>query len=290
MNVLLYSHVPLWEVHYAETIELALRHYHLKDKVVLFSCTGELTSCPANATHKLDICDVCADQTQYSNKGILKGKIIDIRVAPVNEKLILPEFLSIDDVLNYTYDDFPIGELAISQLVNETRDSYMDIAIVKDRLALLIGSGVALYEQTRREIKNQKINRVYAWNGRRCSDGPVLYAAKKEGVEYYSHISVGPKTSFLLKNQIKVQSLVENKNDILRAVNSELLKGNLNRVESEAKIFFENQRYGTLKYNGSIHFGKNFDPCKDMPLKIKGAPIAIFTSRRLLQNSPFEVN
>ena len=47
-NVLIFSHVPLWDAHHAESVELALSEYKKGNKVHFISCVGALQTCPAN--------------------------------------------------------------------------------------------------------------------------------------------------------------------------------------------------------------------------------------------------
>ena len=38
MNVLVYSHTPLWEEQHAQTIEICLKHLKLNDNAIILSC------------------------------------------------------------------------------------------------------------------------------------------------------------------------------------------------------------------------------------------------------------
>ena len=63
MKVLVYSHVPLWEQHHAETIEICEKHINQNHDVFILNCNKKLFNCPANI-HKLPkVCDKCLKQT-----------------------------------------------------------------------------------------------------------------------------------------------------------------------------------------------------------------------------------
>ena len=92
MNVLVYSHVPLWVEFHAESVEFCLRHLQQGDNVFLLSCDGSLTSCPANPFHNLENCGRCRRQTQWTIKRILNDQVVDIRLPTNSSTLNLPQF------------------------------------------------------------------------------------------------------------------------------------------------------------------------------------------------------
>jgi len=48
MNVLVYSHTPLWKEQHAQTIKICLKHVKLNDSLIILSYDSSLHSCPAN--------------------------------------------------------------------------------------------------------------------------------------------------------------------------------------------------------------------------------------------------
>jgi hypothetical protein len=82
------------------------------------------------------------------------------------------------DFYNYEYANVPVGKLVLSQIVWDQRDSCLDFLDIKDRALKLAMGSIALYEEVKLIILKNSIDFVYVWNGRRCSDGPVVYAAK----------------------------------------------------------------------------------------------------------------
>ena len=56
-------------------------------------------------------------------------------------------------------------------------------------------------------INKHKIHKVYVWNGRRSTDGPFLYAAKKLGIPFYSFINAYNYNYFQVQKTLGVHDL-----------------------------------------------------------------------------------
>lgn len=278
MNILIYSHVPLWAMHHAETLELCLRHIGAGDNVILWSCDGGLTSCPANAFHEEEKCKSCRKQTQYSLTKILNNRVKAINVQLQKENITLPAFSNLEDVSHFIDNGIPFGELAVSQLITETRDAYIDYADVKDRINSLYIEGVALYKAASQIIDSEKIEKVYVWNGRRCSDGPVIYAALNKNIDYAIHISGSKKNTFTLEKRVRFHSLEDNKNTMEELYSSALKIIGIEGIKKDTDIFFESCMKGGENYPGFVHFAKNFSSISTATEPDSKINILIFTS------------
>ncbi len=278
MNILIYSHVPLWTVHHAETIELALRHLNAGDRVVLLSCDGHLASCPANSFHAEAKCQACVSQTKYTLDKVLGGRVEDLRLRLEDEPTKLPNFDSLESLTKYSLEGVPFGELVVSQLVTDTRDSYLDYEKVRERAGILIQNAIALFNAAKNTMRAESIDKAYVWNGRRCSDGPVVYAAIQEGVDYAIYISGVRKNTFAVKRQVKIHALEASKNYMEALYRSVIESGDAGLLSREAKIFFDTQRHGGGDYPGCMHFAKDFEAEKRLPAAFRESPLVIFTS------------
>lgn len=197
----------------------------------------------------------------------------------VDRELAVP--VSVESMKAFTVDGVPIGELVLSQLVTDTRDSYLDFSDEKltARASSLCRNAVALYEFTRDVIRRNAIDIVYAWNGRRCSDGPVLYAARKEGKPFFSYISGGRKNTYLTVPALKFHDLSYNKlliESLYLEAKSKLSHDEFAKMAAE---FFDIYRYGGGDYPGSVFFGSVFNAYADTDLPPKKKKrLVIFTS------------
>lgn len=270
--------MPLWPSHHAETLELILRHVKLGDQVFVLSCNGALYSCPANPFHDLSLCTRCKRQTSYSIHSLLKDQVKDIRLPDDRPHIKVPAFDSLEDLGAFTQEDVPFGEMSVSQLVDENKDSYIDIADFRGRAEALIQSSMFLYFETQKIIRENLIDKVYAWNGRRSSDGPVLYAAKNLGVDYNCYISGGKRNHFISRKMLKHHSIEDNKRILQELYNTTLAQSGYELIEKDADTFFQEMRFGGGKYPGFIHFAKNFSNNRLTEPNSEKIPLAIFTS------------
>lgn len=259
-NVLVYSSVPLWKVHHVETVELILSHHHNGDMVHLMSCRGDLYSCPANPFNKPNLCMLCIKQQEYTFQNIFQflstNQVFTKNELTQNE--FIPTFRNIKEFRDFEIFSVPFGELALSQIVDDTNEIDVPLSLINQRGVEMIKSGVALYKFTKNLIQDLNISLVYAWNGRRISDGPVLYAAKDSGVKFFAHISgckpgkmvIVPSTKIHdEKHQIIEMNRIYN-NKQAKHIHFDLLSYARNEVSGEAN--------SEVKILGHVDFSKQF--------------------------------
>lgn len=259
MKVIIYSHVQLWPVHHAETLELALKHLDCGDEVFLLTCEGDLSTCPANAEHDLSKCGNCKKQTDYSVQQVLEGRVKKIRLNLERNANYNKKFKDINDLRSYVEDGVPLGALVVSQLVSVHRDCFFDVAPYANEIDKLISDGRALYQQARMVIKENKIDKVYVWNGRRICDGPVCYAARDEGVELEVYISGGKRGTYLTLPALTVMNLDAHNYRILKLFELISSHQEYEEIKNEAADFYKIQRYGGGDFPGYVQFSKNFE-------------------------------
>jgi len=190
----------------------------LAEEIIYFlSCDGALHSCPANPTHNPGKCYACVRQTSYSIERLLPNQCINIKLDSLSHpeiKTSLDEcrFETLTELASYKYRDLPIGELVASQLVDELRDVFYPLENLQKRVKGEIELAVSLYHQGIKILQTHKINRVFVWNGRRPSDGPLLYAAWDLGLEYYSYISGTKQGTYYVFPDLMVHAIEAQKN------------------------------------------------------------------------------
>lgn len=179
MNILIYTNVYLWEQHLSESLEIIKTHVDSGDKVFLLGCDMSLISCPPNFSHSAKICEKCIFQKKHLLSNLLKNEVTQIELELKQKQYLKKDFKNLQSFINYKYKNFlPVGELSLSTHTDFERDFYVNFSKIKNRLLSLANNSIALFERTIQVVEANNIDIIYAWNGRRHSDGPVLYAAK----------------------------------------------------------------------------------------------------------------
>ena len=233
MAELIFSHTPIWEIHHVQSIEIALKLKKKNKKVFFLSCDTSLHTCPANFEHKADICKKCLLQTHRTINNFLDPKIINLNL---NLKIKKKKYFlrNLNDVFNYKYNGQNIGPCALSTLVGEKYSSYyLNFSKIKKEIHQELDFATSLYDRAIEIIKENNIKAVYVWNGRRSSDAPILMAAQKLNIRFYSFIAGGRTNDYICQPTLGVHDLNFNK----------ILIENLYKKSSKKKIFSRLQRF-----------------------------------------------
>jgi hypothetical protein len=257
VNVLVYSATALWPRHHRETVEIVGSHLQAGDDVWLVSCLGDLSACAPNPYHQETACRRCRGETRRTQK-VFEDRRLHFHRLHLERSSVGP-IDSAQDLLNFTHDGAPLGELVLSQLHDEQRDTYLPPGLIRDRGAMLLGDAVALYEATTRMVVQWDIDLVVAWNGRHSYDGPLLHAASAAGCAIRCHEGGLPNGGYLLIPALKVHAR-EYLDTYAQPHVEDFRETNGGEVaERIARRFFEMQRYGSGSYDGFIHFAGAFE-------------------------------
>ena len=151
----------------------------------------------------------------------------------------------------------------------------------KNKILNNINSGINLFNETLSKIKQHKIEKIYAWNGRRASDGPVVYAAEYRNLPFKSFVSQEPKR-YTLSRGTKIHDLKY----IKRRIN------NFIKYISKKNINFEKsyRNYILNKITGLAGFGnygyENFIK-KNNLIKTNEKNFVIFFTSSSYENAGF---
>ena len=165
-KALVFSSVPLWEAHLADTLEIVSSLCASGVDVIFLSCDGVLNSCAVNPYHKLSLCRLCRSTTQLVEanlSSLCEVKRLSFKNIMLDKNISDVELNSMDDLLNFRYKNMRVGALAASQLADDKRGVYFDFtdAKIKTRIQDLIFNGINLYEESLELIRKNKINEVY---------------------------------------------------------------------------------------------------------------------------------
>lgn len=252
MNSLILATTPLWPSHHAESIEIAHR---LKNtgKHLYVCCTGALHSCPANSGKSSSLCNKCRCESNYTRKVLLPRNFEFIELGLSETKHDLHHRPSnTAELLDIYHEEMPIGRLVASQLFNDSKGEYIDVEKNCEKIQNLLLDGVALYEEIKKLILKYDISQVYAWNGRRQSDGPALWAAKALNKRYVAYIAGGQRDRIYMLDSLSVQDFEARATDLNLLIDSnEDL--NLDFLQQQANIYFQEYMTGSLKQTGFVY-------------------------------------
>ncbi|SIT68332.1 hypothetical protein SAMN05216526_0825 [Ectothiorhodosinus mongolicus] len=242
---------PLWETHHAEAIEIVHRLHAEKKDVVFVTCIGALDSCAANPHKKMNVCRRCVKQSEYTRKNLLPDNVSWL---PLEfDEMNFGETYSIqtvDDLMGIFFEDMPIGKLVYSQICDDEKGEYLDIDRLKPKISKLLNNGISLYRQTCELITKKNVSEVYAWNGRRQSDGPALWAARKHSVAYYAYISGGRPHLINIQNSLSVQDFTERHVQLKKVYEKAARVHGMRQVQDEAKAYYKQYREGSVRQVG----------------------------------------
>ena len=241
-NILIFNSATLWKNQLNGMIEIISKELNRKNNVFILSCDSSLESCPPNNKKNKLICDLCQRNQYEIYDKFLKSqnRVIKLKYKLKNLKINF-SFKNYSQFKDYQYDKVPFGMLVSSDLVTFFRDSYLNFFDVKNYAISKLKSSILLYQTTLKVIKKHNIDVVYSWNGRRGSDGPVLYAAKKLKKKYFSYISSHEGQykvkKLILKKSLTVHDLKSNKEDISKINLKEIFNSYSNIKEYLRNIF-----------------------------------------------------
>lgn len=188
-NIAVFSNVPLWVNRHPEGLEVAW-HYGGPNTIHWVNCTGSLASCPANSFHSRNLCQSCIKQTIYITSKLLPESSVVHDYQPERmdlDPMSLPS--SFLELVDFHYGQVPIGGMVASQLADDARDRFFEWESVSERAINLLRSGIELYEWSSNFLSKNSITTVFVWNGRRPSDGPMVFAARDRGLKFFTIIS-----------------------------------------------------------------------------------------------------
>ncbi len=288
MNIAIFSEVPLWISHHAEAIELAIQNNTNNNKVHFISCNSNLLGCPANPKKNSLLCLACKSQTKHTHNNILKDK--NYIKSYINlDRSIKRNFkiLSIKELQEFTYKDVPIGNMVYSTIVTELNDSFLNVNEQKNRINELLLNAIRIYEYTYNYIKENDIDAIYVWNGRRSCDGPSVYAAKNQNITHHTFISGGGFNKILVRKNVATVHDVPSAIKDLDEVKIKLLDSNKrDKLVERANNFFkiangQEENKGENKeinYLGYYQFSRNYETDHSFYEKYKNKKIiAAFT-------------
>lgn len=245
-------------MHHSQVIELVWRNYANGNKLFVLHCKGDLVTCPQNPEHDLTQCRNCIATTHRTIKRNLPPGVtnifLNLQEELIDENLLLGAFTNQNVLKDFTFNDIPFGKMVLNQLVDKQQDIVIPESVLKLDARKLLVNSLKLYKSALNTLVKNEINEVYVWNGRRSSDGPVIYAAKELGLKCNTFIS-GSKPNRIWVLGDFIHSIPANNEDLNRVVASELQSSGRTVVVEQAKEIFDSFEKGTSAVPGIRFFG-----------------------------------
>jgi hypothetical protein len=111
----------------------------------------------------------------------------------------IPEFLDLNDLLEYNYDKYRAGLSAFSSLVSATGEPRPSLVENRQLLKQILTSGISIYDFCIEMFQEQNPDQVYLFNGRFSNNRAVLDAANSCDIRYRVHERGANKDKYYVK-------------------------------------------------------------------------------------------
>ncbi len=267
-----FSTVPLWPIHHAETIELVHRAVDEGHKVIFVSCDGGLAGCAANHLHREELCRICRIQTRRTEQRLLPPGVEHLRL-DLSAQQASGATLEIRDrasLLAFRHHGAPIGFFVLSQIANEKKDYLVDISNEPhlSRSRLLAQNACALYDAVLSLSLRNGVSRGFVWNGRRAADGPILHALLASGASAQTFITGGALNSVFVARGSTIHEGMSELQDWAAPASRETRT----QAESAGLSYLEDYRMNRVATRDFRAFGQNVaaDPVPTWPIARDG--------------------
>ena len=171
--------------HFEAELEIAQQHLDAGDEVLLLSCEGQLSNCDFNVDREESRCVDCRGRREHGHD--LLSPSCKVYSLETTQQVVVPQFASLQELMDWKVDSFDVGYAALSSLVSVCRDPEPDLVKHANLLQKFIESALATWQQTLGFIERNRPDRVYVYNGRFAAMRAVFRACQQSGVECFLH-------------------------------------------------------------------------------------------------------
>jgi hypothetical protein len=262
MNIGLFSTHILWPTHFETELEIMQNHIDAKDLITHYGCNKSLKHCELifseSEYHQQkykdiqeSFCQRCVQERQWGMQ-LLTKKVSQKELLPkqnVKHQEIISDyyFESHDNFKELYIDNYDIGWALLSSLISLTQNPHVQLADYKLEVLTNYHESKAIYYRTIEQIKEEKFDRVYVFNGRLSYTRAIFRGAEKMGIDCY----VVERGAIISKYAIYKNHLPHSIKNFKE--NVDLLWENSNDDKAKKAVsanFFESRRKGIL---GSWH-------------------------------------
>jgi hypothetical protein len=192
MNIVVFSPYTLITPHFETELEIIQRHLDDGDDVVFLRCNAELLACYFNPDHQVSRCLDCIGK-RAAGLSLLSHKIKSeslARLSDANKREIASvktEFSSLEELKDFTIEDFDIGYAVLSTIIDLVRDPKPDLkanALLVKRFLL---SALASYRSVQNYLDAHRVDRMYVYLGRVANARAAFRACQSRHVDCFIH-------------------------------------------------------------------------------------------------------
>lgn len=260
MKIAFFSTHVMWTRHYETQLEIMQRHLESEnsepDEIHEYFCDTHLASCDIMASREIRSrtpnviqkkAAFCARCTKTRHKGVslLAGSVIQHPMVsePDHYEGERPRFFyeTAAELRKIAVDGFAVGEGVASTLISATRNLDFDVHARREIIDEYIKSSLSLYYATIKNLRLNKYDKVYVFNGRFAHTKAILSACRVVGVSVCTYDIGGSQDLYQLFENSTPHDLA-----LLERKTEEIWVEALGSEEEKAKI-------------GAVYFTERFE-------------------------------
>lgn len=264
-KILFFSNQGLSTLHLGLELEIIDRLLENDNEIFTVSCDNKLTTCFFNPTHNLLACAICEARTEkFHNKY---DKLVRLSLQNTEVDYNLPEFKSLNDLIDINYDNINIGRGIASSVISLFREYDLNkIPNINEIVLENAKMAINVIHNFEKLIETNIPDEVFLFNGRFTEVYALTQLCEKLDVTYKTFETGALRSKYMIKKNQTVHNISGFYKDI-QEVKSKISN---EVIVTEGRKIFEERMKGkqgevynflTLQQKGSLP--KNFDVSKE---------------------------
>lgn len=212
MKILFYSINNMWVPHFETELELMLDHKERGDEIFVLTCSKILPRCTSNYEHVKTACLKCRSRFDVGMKlvAIPASNIFYLARSPLISRLPR-QFVSLEELQNFTIDSIEFGRMVASTIISELRDHKFNTITYADKVYKNLCTAINVYTSAFQTLSKLKPDYIYIFNGRFSDVAPVVVVCRQLNIPFYTHERGGTMTTYSLFENTLPHDLAYNK-------------------------------------------------------------------------------
>jgi len=230
--------------HLQTALELAIKHSNLGESVTFLYGGHDVLYIERDINFKPSPLEPLRLLPEEAAIRLIKDKNIEfiIRLKLPKVLIKIPNFDTLDELIDFKYKSFLVGRSAASSLMFELGHSNPDPKKYSEIIEKIIYSGIQVYEHASSYFAKNNFDLVYVFNGRFCNQAAVAAAATNHEIKTLFHERGANKDLFFLEEFVPHDVLKVQRSLLNRW--SEACVQNRANAENVATNFFLNSKAG----------------------------------------------
>ncbi|HAW52051.1 MAG TPA: hypothetical protein DCX54_06940 [Flavobacteriales bacterium] len=194
MRVVFFEPFAIYSPHFETCLEIMQCHISDGYSVTFIGCDATLPACEPNPKHDLAICLRCISRRNQGLQRLEGGEDIeylsltDLSSPPAGDITLTEwKFSDINELKKYKIKDNDIGMAVASTLISLYRTPTPDFASCRDVLINFLSAAYGTYYAFNCYLDNNKLDKLYLFNGRFSFLRSVLRSCQEHGVDCFVH-------------------------------------------------------------------------------------------------------